>query len=221
MDGRKMIRGRFRDLTGKKFGKWTVIKRSGSDARYNATWFCECECGTIKEINSYNLNLGKSKSCGCERRKNRIGQRFGNLTVIERLDSGSWRCLCDCGNEKICPVLRKDRPPTSCGCARKGRGGPLHPRWKGGRNKTGDGYIQLWNPKHPNSDPYGRVLEHTVVMSEMIGRPLKDSEFVHHKNGIRDDNRPENLELWTKNHPHGVRVEDLLEFCRQYIEEYG
>ena len=60
-----------------------------------------------------------------------------------------------------------------------------------------------------------QILEHRQVMEDMIGRPLIHGERVHHMNGKRDDNRPENLELWTgvgtsKKDPHGVRLRDKV-----------
>ena len=86
---------------------------------------------------------------------------------------------------------------------------------------TNWGYRVLYMPEHPNANSAGEVFEHTLVMSQILGRALYPNENVHHKNGIKLDNRPENLELWASAQPRGQRVEDLLEFARGIIERYG
>ena len=86
---------------------------------------------------------------------------------------------------------------------------------------TAQGYVILHQPSHPNANKHGRIPEHRLVMSEIIGRPLIDDETVHHKNGIRTDNRPENLELWVKNHHPGQRVRDKVAWAREILERYG
>lgn len=82
------------------------------------------------------------------------------------------------------------------------------------------GYIRAYLPDHPNADSSGRVAEHTLVMSDILGRPLRKGENVHHKNNIRTDNRPENLELWITHQPTGARLEDLLDWAKWLLKEY-
>lgn len=83
------------------------------------------------------------------------------------------------------------------------------------------GYVLIFRPEHPNAQKRGTILEHVYVMSEHIGRPLLPNENIHHKNGVRCDNRIENLELWCVNQPKGQRVSDLLDWAVELLDTYA
>lgn len=150
-------------------------------------------------------------------------QRTGDPNGVGR---GRWRerGLCsieDCGKPHFA------RGWCSMHYARwQTHGDPL----KGARREAGThgarfpdkgGYMLVYFPEHPNALSSGNVREHVLVMSEHLGRPLLKSETVHHINGVRDDNRIENLELWSSSHPSGQRVEDKLAWAREIIDLYG
>ena len=75
-------------------------------------------------------------------------------------------------------------------------GGKNHPQWKGGRRINDQGYVQIYKPNHPHKIK-NYVIEHILIMEKKIGRFLKTSEFVHHKDNNRQNNSINNLEILT------------------------
>lgn len=218
------------DLSGKRFGRLRVLShkvRRGS----TTYWRCVCSCGKKKLARSDGLRSGCTRSCGCglsaiiskARRINIRGTRFFKLVAIRRVNKnghfGWWLCRCDCGRTVVVGTgtLRGGKQ-KSCGCFLRQRGRFRKPG--GHRRVNQNGYIEVYDPVNPLSRANGYILEHRRVMSGILGRALEGSEDVHHKNGIRSDNRPENLELWVKGHHPGQRVSDVANFCVDFLRRY-
>jgi hypothetical protein len=164
------------------------------------------------------------------------GDYFGRWTIVKRgkpIHHGkrkepfpSWVCRCECGAVKtVLEASLISGRSSSCGCFRKEKmaeicrttlrkgTGSKHASWKGGRQVTKRGYVEVWIDK---TDPFfvmarsittsgdGYVFEHRLVMAKYLKRPLLSSEEVHHINGHRSQNDIGNLQLRVK--PHGTGV---------------
>lgn len=101
---------KYKDLTGLRIGKRTVLEPTEERIRSAVVWRCRCDCGNEILIESRRLKPGVVYSCGCEKapaddRKDLTGLRFGKLTVEGRSGNKAkdgnplWRCRCDCGRE--------------------------------------------------------------------------------------------------------------------------
>lgn len=128
---------------GDRFHLLTVISAAPPRGGKRA-WKCRCDCGNVSTVMSTNLTRGTTRSCGCSvgRRRIKVGDKFGRLTVTARLgiinDKTHYRCICDCGNETVSASSNLNRGCSqSCGCLRTervseakrvhGHGHPEHP----------------------------------------------------------------------------------------------
>jgi len=156
--------------------------------------------------------------------KDLTGLKFGKLTAIkpngERIRGRVvWECHCDCGNFVSVPSKRLLNGNTqSCGClfieVMKDRMGAKNPNWKGGR-QIRFGYAFIIKHGHPGADCWGYVQEHRLVMEKKIGRYLNPGETVHHLDGNKLNNAPDNLNLFPSTADHSAyhrKLERISEY---------
>lgn len=123
-------------------------------------------------------------------------ERFYQLYVIDGLSAREVGQALGMSESNVRHWLRRYEIPSRT--RSEALGGKRNPAWRGGTKRTEKGYVLVKCPDSPMAFVNGYVPEHRLVMSEHVGRPLRSDEHVHHKNGVKDDNRIENLELMTQ-----------------------
>ena len=142
---------------------------------------------------------GTNKCCSARCRETRASQVASEKGWVRNRAE-----KCACGGEK-------SRGSKRCmSCYQDGLKS-LEPAWMTAKS----GYVVR------RSKTGGKESQHRFVMEQHLGRKLFGHENVHHKNGVRDDNRIENLELWSTSQPSGQRIEDKLQWCYEFIAQYG
>ncbi len=185
------------------------------------------DCKVVKELEDYNRRAkakdGRQNRC---RECDRTGAR-GRWAVDKPAckDCGlpfttkERRAICvACHKQKQkvpCPLCGKPKMRPASVCAECcDRSGSNNPAWKGGQTRNTKGYVYVLTPDR------GYVAAHHIVMEGIIDRRLVDKENVHHLNGVKDDNRPENLELWSRSQPTGQRVRDKIAWAKELLVLY-
>lgn len=118
-------KSRRHDLTGKQFGKLTVLEYNSAMQK----WKCLCDCGQYCYKPAGQLNSGLIKSCGCAWHQSTVqtGMQFGRLTAVRPTEQRSaraivWECRCQCGNTAfVRSTMLVNGHTTSCGCAKSER----------------------------------------------------------------------------------------------------
>jgi len=179
--------------------------------------FCSLKCANALSIKQ---SLGNNRILTCKHCKKEF---VINLTDKE-LESGKGKyCSRECHHkhvaweQKYCeqcgkPLKRRNSGKRFCskkcwGLSIRSKNGHINPQ----------GYVMM------TVEDSRRVLQHRYIMEQMLGRELFDFEKVHHKNGKRADNDPENLEIWINGHPAGQRLQDIYrkDVERLALENYN
>jgi hypothetical protein len=217
-----------KSLVGSLFGYWKVLELAERKKdTHLKQWSCICTlCNTkIKKIPETYLLRGTTKSCGCNRNKNRLkditGKGFGSLLVVKRIgiscNTPTWLCRCDCGGDKIIPrndLKRKDgKEITHCGCRNKESVNDFTICGDyviGNTTRGWEFYFDLsdleevkkysWcmdDKGYVRSRSIGENEERKAITLHRLLLNAGDGEVVDHKNTTPCDNRRANLRLST------------------------
>lgn len=171
---------------------------SGSSPRI----FCGRDCYIASKTHKYVVKCG---TCNKEFNtiKGKLKQGKGKFCSVDCFtsfkDKRVNRICARCNASYLTPVDRNlEYCSKKCACPGKG-----------------DGYVRIWSEADSRF-----ILEHRYVMEQYLGRKLNRKETVHHKNGVKHDNRIQNLELWASVHHPGQRILDLLAYARDILKAY-
>lgn len=148
-------------------------------------------CGATFPVKPYSKGLFCSRSC-------RAKAMVSKPETHPRWKGGDLTLECaNCGatftRRRLGKQTERERQYCSPTCKKAHMVGPNSPTWKGGRIRDVDGYIRVYRPDHAHAFASGYAHEHVVVAAEPLGGRLPPGAVVHHANGDRADNRPENL----------------------------
>lgn len=195
-------------------------------------------CQETKSLSEFNKHAGKKdglqtvcRECNRTRSQRYYAENKEKHRNYVALAAGGKECAScgkifrskernkECGpcryekSKKDCPNCGSKMSPKAVTCRQcLDHSGENNPNWGDGRVGT-SGYVYV-------RDDGRYVPEHRLVMEAYLGRQLLEGENVHHKNGVRDDNRRENLELWTRPQPVGIRAHDALTWAKEIVTLY-
>lgn len=161
------------------------------------------------------VNIARAVGCSVQTVAHHIRRHRGALRVPKRIDwpIEQMRALYEEGGltiQEIADLLGQKQKVVNkiarkhhFQMRRRGpKSGPAHKGWKGGRSIDKSGYVLIYLPDHRQANSNGYVREHRVVMEKKLGRPLLRTEVVHHRDDNRQNNDPDNLQLYETNGQH-------------------